>query len=297
VAGNSKDRGRSVISKISAILLTAAEGSGYTLTEIATRSELPLSTVHRLVGELAAWGLMERGEDGRYRAGPPLRPLTADDGGSVIATGLNLREWIAPVMEDLFRTTGAQVRAGCLDGHDVAYIEKVSGHVPVTQPSAAARLPAHATALGRTLIAFSPRGTVDSIITEGLRQYTRATITSPERLRCALRSIRATRVAICDRELDADWAGVAAPVFGPGGGVLAAIELRVRDLARDVPALRAPLAVAARCLSRELATQRFPAGLAHPWTAGQHGLGPVPTMAELRSVDRSSRTGRAAEPA
>jgi len=58
VAGNSKDRGRSVISKISAILLTAAEGSGYTLTEIATRSELPLSTVHRLVGELAAWGLM-----------------------------------------------------------------------------------------------------------------------------------------------------------------------------------------------------------------------------------------------
>jgi DNA-binding IclR family transcriptional regulator len=297
VAGNSKDRGRSVISKISAILLTAAEGSGYTLTEIATRSELPLSTVHRLVGELAAWGLMERGEDGRYRAGPPLRPLPADDGGSVIATGLNLREWIAPVMEDLFRTTGAQVRAGCLDGHDVAYIEKVSGHVPVTQPSAAARLPAHATALGRTLIAFSPRGTVDSIITEGLRQYTRATITSPERLRCALRSIRATRVAICDRELDVDWAGVAAPVFGPGGGVLAAIELRVRDLARDVPALRAPLAVAARCLSRELATQRFPAGPAHPWTAGQHGLGPVPTMAELRSVDRSSRTGRAAEPA
>jgi DNA-binding IclR family transcriptional regulator len=167
----------------------------------------------------------------------------------------------------------------------------------VTQPSAAARLPAHATALGRTLIAFSPRGTVDSIITEGLRQYTRATITSPERLRCALRSIRATRVAICDRELDVDWAGVAAPVFGPGGGVLAAIELRVRDLARDVPALRAPLAVAARCLSRELATQRFPAGLAHPWTAGQPGLGPVPTMAELRSVDRSSRTGRAAEPA
>jgi DNA-binding IclR family transcriptional regulator len=55
-----------VISKISAILLTAAEGR-YTSTDIAARAELPLSTVHRLVGELAAWGLTERGECGRYR--------------------------------------------------------------------------------------------------------------------------------------------------------------------------------------------------------------------------------------
>jgi DNA-binding IclR family transcriptional regulator len=240
---------------------------------------------------------MERGEGGRFRAGPPLRSHTADDPEPVAASGLNLRDRIAPVMEDLFRTTGAQVRAGCLDGLGVSYIEKVSGHVPVTQPSAAARLPAHATALGRALIAFLPPCAVDSIIAEGLRQYTRATITSPERLRCALRSIRATRVAICDRELDADWTGVAAPVFGSGGRVLAAIELRVRDLAQDVPALRAPLAVAARCVSRELAAQRFVAVPAHPWTAGQQGLGPLPTMAELRSVGRSSRTGRAAEPA
>ena len=90
---------------------------------------------------------------------------------------------------------------------------------------------------------------------------------------------------------------MAAPVFGPGGGVLAAIELRVRDLAQDVPALRAPLAVAARCLSRELAAQRYAVVPAHPWRAGQHDLGPIPTMAELRSVGRSSAPGRAAEPA
>jgi DNA-binding IclR family transcriptional regulator len=77
VAGNQKDPGRSVISKISAIMLASAE-SGRTLTELATWSGLPLSTVHRLVTELAGWGLLERDGDGRYRVGSPLRTLAAD---------------------------------------------------------------------------------------------------------------------------------------------------------------------------------------------------------------------------
>jgi DNA-binding IclR family transcriptional regulator len=42
-----------------------------------------------------------------------------------------------------------------LDGAQVAYIEKVPGNLPVSLFSAAARLPAHATALGKALLAFS----------------------------------------------------------------------------------------------------------------------------------------------
>ena len=39
------------------------------LSEIARRSKLPLSTVHRLLTELSAWGAVERGEDGLFRIG------------------------------------------------------------------------------------------------------------------------------------------------------------------------------------------------------------------------------------
>ncbi len=224
MAGNSKDRGRSVISKISAILLTAAEGSGYTLTEIATRSELPLSTVHRLVGELAAWGLMERGEDGRYRAGPPLRPLTAADGGSVIATGLNLREWIAPVMEDLFRTTGAQVRAGCLDGHDVAYIEKVSGHVPVTQPSAAARLPAHATALGRILLGDLTLAQLRALYPEDkLETFSPSTPKTVNELSDMVQADRQRGYVLGEGFFESNISSIAAPVRDHSGHIVAAL--------------------------------------------------------------------------
>jgi DNA-binding IclR family transcriptional regulator len=277
VAGNAKDPRRSVISKISAILLTLSEGNGPTLTEIAAWSELPLSTVHRLTSELAAWGLLERDERGRYRAGSPLRALGVD-ARSPITTNDGLRDRIAPVMDDLFRTTGAQVRAGWLDATNVAYVEKVCGHVPVTQPSAAGRLPAHATALGKTLMAFSPVGVVNAIIARGLVQYTDATITRPERLRWELRRIRTLRITLCDRELNDGWSGVAAPVFGPGGAVLAAIELRVHDLARELPILRAPLAVAAACVSRDLAAQK-PADV-HPasWLDSRRDLVSIPTV-------------------
>ena len=272
MAGGSKDPGRSVISKISAILLAISEGSGPTLTEIAARSELPLSTVHRLVTELTAWRVLERDDEGRYRGGPPLRTIAGgcvcpeEPADPVTASAVRIRDCAVPVIEDLFRATGAPVRVGFLDGPAVAYVEKVAGHLPVSSPSPAARLPAHATALGKVLLAFSPPRTTDTLLARDLARYTASTVTRPERLRWSFRTIRATRMAVCDRELDQDWCGVAAPAFGAGGDVVVAVELRVRDLVRDVPALRGPLIVAAGWLSREL-TQ-----LVRPYPA----TGPVP---------------------
>lgn len=46
------------------------DGPELGLTAIAGRTGLPLTTVHRLVGELAAGGALDRGPDGRYRITP-----------------------------------------------------------------------------------------------------------------------------------------------------------------------------------------------------------------------------------
>jgi hypothetical protein len=42
------------------------------------------------------------------------------------------------------------------------------------------------------------------------------------------------------------------PVFGPGGGVVAALELSVPDLRQDLNPIIAALAIASRSLSREI---------------------------------------------
>jgi DNA-binding IclR family transcriptional regulator len=279
MAGNSKTPGRSVISKVSAILLTIAEESQSTLTEIALRSDLPLSTTHRLVGELSAWGVLERTQDGHFRAGRPLRTISGACTCASHDTVEGIRERAAPVMEDLFRATRAWVRVGYLDESRVAYIEKTSAHVPVSDVCPA-RLPVHATALGKVLLAFTAPGSVAPALARQLHQYTPRTVTCPERLRLDLRAVRATRLAVCDRELEPQWSAVAMPVFGTFGRLAAAMELRVRDLARDVPALRPALAVAVGALSRELSCQ----------DGRNHGrpVAPVPAWTQQRPPDRAA---------
>jgi IclR-like helix-turn-helix domain-containing protein len=59
-----------------------AVGGRRTLTEIAARSDLPLSTVHRLATELAAWRVLAHDDEGRYRAGPPLWAADASSSAS-----------------------------------------------------------------------------------------------------------------------------------------------------------------------------------------------------------------------
>jgi DNA-binding IclR family transcriptional regulator len=90
-------------------------------------------------------------------------------------------------------------------------------------------------------------------ILRGLRSYTPHTVTAPDRFRRALAVVRLTRVAVTRFELEATTCGVAVPVFGTGGEVLAAIELTVPDLGRELQQVMAALSIAARSLSRELA--------------------------------------------
>jgi DNA-binding IclR family transcriptional regulator len=247
VAGNSTESGRSVTSKITSILLTFTEGSEHSLTEIARLAGLPISTAHRLTAELASWRLLERTDDGQYRAGLRLRMI-----GAVDACPPSLAERAPCVLEDLVAATKCRARLGVLREFQVAYIQKEPGPAPATSFTTAATLPVHATALGRMLLAFSPARTVEMTIIRGLRQYTPHTVTAPGRFRRALAVTRLSGVAVTRWELEPGMCGVAMPVFGPGGDVVAALELSVRDLGKDLQPILGPLAIAARSLSREL---------------------------------------------
>ena len=249
MAGNSTECGRSVTSKITSILMTFTAGSVHSLSEIARQAGLPVSTAHRLTCELTAWGVLERTSDGHYRVGLPLRMISI--GGDAAPSLAERGPW---VLEDLTAATRRHARLGVLAGPDVAYIEKQPGRRPVSAFSAAARLPVHATALGRALLAFSRPEVVEAALARGLRPYTAHTVTAPDRLRRVLAVTRLTRVAVARWELEVGVSGVAMPVFGPGGDVVAAIELVVTDLAGDRQRVTTALSVASRSLTRELAT-------------------------------------------
>jgi DNA-binding IclR family transcriptional regulator len=157
------------------------------------------------------------------------------------------------VLEDLVTAARTGAQFGILTDTCVAFIEKRCDHSPVTTFGQTPRLPAHASALGKALLAFSPDAVVDDIIGDGLNAYTPNTLTDPEQLRRCLASIRLTRVAISRWELEPGMSGVAVPVFGVGGAAVAALGLDVLNPRTDLAMASSVLTVAARGLSRELA--------------------------------------------
>jgi len=253
VAGNSAERGRSVTSKVVAILLTFHDGNEHSLTEISQLTCLPVSTTHRLVTELAGWGVLERTEEATFRVGLPIRAI----GGRTSYTPASI-ESARRVLEDLVAAARTCARLGIMTEAGVAYIEKRYDYSPVTTFAQTPRLPAHATALGKALLAFSPPAMAEGLIAGGLHSYTPNTLACPDRLRRCLASIRLTRVAISRWELRHGLSEVAVPVFGSGGMAVAALGLEVSNLRADLHMASSVLTVAARGLSRELAASSHP---------------------------------------
>jgi len=269
VAGNSIEAGRTVTNKISSILLTFTRGGEHSLTEIAKLAGLPISTAHRLTIELASSRVLERTPDGLYRAGLSLRMI-----GAVNAYPPTLTERAPYILEDLSEIAQCRARLGVLQDLQVAYIEKRPEVAAASSFTTRATLPAHPTALGRVLLAFAPPCAVDRIIINGLPAYTQHTVTSTARFRHSLAVTRLTRVAVSRREFEADICGVAMPVFGPGGHIVAAIELAVGDLGDGFQRHLDALLIASRSLSRELSSgtdshyaATYSTNVQHTWIA------------------------------
>jgi DNA-binding IclR family transcriptional regulator len=222
--------------------------TGLTLTEMARRSGLPLTTTHRIVGDLLAWGALERDTDGRFRIG-----LRLWETASLAPRGLGLRELALPFLEDLSQVTQENVQLAVREDHEVVYVERIAGRtaVPVFT-RVGGRFPMPPTGVGLVLLAHAPAEVQEEILSAPLPRFTEKTIVSPRQLRQVLSEVRRAGVAISDRQVTMDALSVAAPVWGRGGDVVAAISVVVHaDEVRPttlVPVVRA----AARGISRAL---------------------------------------------
>ena len=258
MAGNSIDAGRSVTSKVTAILMVFADDGVHTLTEIAGSAHLPTSTAHRLASELVAWRLLERTEERHYRIGLPLRMIASEYSESEVCSTTQTVMRALPVLYELSRATRSEVRLGILRGPEVLTLQPRTNRFSERVHAEGllhAVVPAHAAASGKALLAFSPPRVIDHVIAAGLPAFTPHTITSPEVLRRKLSVIRLTQIATSRNELECGKAAIAMPIFYGGGRVAAAIELAIRDMSSEFKPAVGALSVACHSLSRQLATE------------------------------------------
>ncbi len=222
-----------------------------TLSEIARRAGMPLSTAHRLMHELCEWGAIERGDDGLYRIGLRLWEV-----GSLAPRGPGLREAALPFLEDLSQITRENVQLAVREGAEVVFIERIagSGAVPVLT-RVGGRFALTATGVGLVLLAHAPVDVQEEVLSGPIKRFTSKTVTDPVQLRRMLADVRSNGFSVSDRQVTMDSLSVGAPIHDPHGQVVAAVSLvdRYGSTTPNTPhALARLVRTSARAISRAL---------------------------------------------
>ncbi|KOV85523.1 IclR family transcriptional regulator [Nocardia sp. NRRL S-836] len=225
-----------------------AEHRELTLSELSRRAEVPLSTAHRLLRELCAWGAVERGDDGLFRVGLRLWEL-----GSLAPRGPGLREAALPFLEDLSQITRENVQLAVREGVELVFVERIagSGAVPVLT-RVGSRFALTATGVGLVLLAHAPVEVQEEVLDRPIERYTARTVTDPVQLRRMLAAVRSNGFSISDRQVTMDALSVGAPIRDRNGAVIAAVSLVVRHRSSTPHALAPLVRTSAQAISRAL---------------------------------------------
>jgi len=238
------------------ILAVLQGGHRLSLGEIAQRLDLPPSTVHGIVRTLLAHRMIVQEHDsGQYRLGPAVLTL-----GNVYLDTLELRSRVAPWAEDLARRSGLAVRTAVALAEEVVVVH----HEPRPDgsrqmPEVGIVIPAHASALGKAILAFDEEAAEGVLDGGALRSMTGETVTDVRALRKQLDQVRVTGIAEEVEEAVLGECGLAAVLSDRLGGAVGAIGLVAPT--SDWPlsdAVVASLRTAARSVSRELGATSWP---------------------------------------
>jgi IclR family pca regulon transcriptional regulator len=239
-----------------------------TLSEIAARTGISPATVRRCLHTLTVLGYV-RQAGRRFRLGP--RVLTLAQG----FTGANrIDELVGREVQRLVDAFNDPSSVAVLDGFQVVYVATIA-RPSALRPSArvGTRYPAHATSLGKVLLAFAPPEVRAAYLARpALEAPTDRTIADPARLAAALARVAEQGYAVSIDELDYGIASIAVPILDADGRAVAAINssgYSGRQSEESLVRTRlAELRDCARTISARLAAQvgvpGRPGGLAPP---------------------------------
>lgn len=192
------------------------------LKEITQNTGIAKSTVFRILNTLVDIGYLLRDENRNYRISPILGRLVSEE-----ATSEALRRLALPIMRELRDKYGETVNLGVRRFDKVTYVEVVPSEFALRlQESRGASVPAHASALGKALLAFSPPNVVQDLIRgHQLEIVTQNTISGPEEFLAELKRVRNAGFAFDRGEGSLLAICVGAPILDSQGNAIAAMSI------------------------------------------------------------------------
>jgi len=193
--------------------------------ELSRRLGLPRASVFRMLYTLEQGGFVERADDGvSYRLGLAVLRL-----GFELLAAMDLTEHGRPVIEALRDQCGYSAHIVVRDATQVVFVAKAAGRSALFQSiQVGARLPAHATVLGRLLMADLDAQALKTLYPdEPLQTFTPRTPTSRAQLKALIDEDRARGYGVSMGGFETGISTVAAPVINARGAVIAAISIAV----------------------------------------------------------------------
>ncbi|WP_207538770.1 IclR family transcriptional regulator [Sabulicella rubraurantiaca] len=200
-----------------------ARRQSWSLAELSSALGQNKATVFRVLHTLEQFGYLTKDPaTGHYSLGLRFHAL-----GAAAVRHEQLRWQALPPLQDLAEATGETVHVGILHDGVAVTVQIVEGTHAVRMHSVVGkRSPAHASALGKVLLAFLPDAEVEAAIAaHGLKRFTAATLTTPGALREALHRIRQDGFAQDEEEQEVGLRCIAVPITDHTGRPTAALAI------------------------------------------------------------------------
>ncbi|HXS12933.1 MAG TPA: IclR family transcriptional regulator [Acidobacteriaceae bacterium] len=223
-----------------------------TVSEVNQQFKIPKSSAYAILQTLKARGYVHKDEQDRYSLTLQLFSL-----GSELIAGIDLRRSTYSLLKELADRAQITAHIAVLEGTRAVYIEKIEVMASVRLRTEVGRtLHLHSTGIGKALLAFRPEDEIDRILALlPLPALTPKTITDAAALKKELAKVRAQGYAVGSEENEVDTRAVGAPIFGPNGRIIAAVNLGATTLQmkpKDVPRLGALVKEYAMMMSERL---------------------------------------------
>ncbi len=214
-----------------------AHNTQLTLSDVARATGLTRAATRRFLLTLVDLGYVRT--DGRlFTLSPRVLEL-----GYAFLSSMTLPEVAQPHLERLVAQVHESSSVSVLDTDSVVYVARVAmSRIMAVAINVGTRFPAHATSMGRVLLAGLSDRDLDTYLARAeLHPTTRRTITSVEKLHAALDRVRSQGWAIVDQELEDGLRAVAVPLRDRTGKVVAAINISTHSTRMSLTQMRSDL--------------------------------------------------------
>ncbi len=194
-----------------------------TISQLSVRTGLSRAAVRRCLYTLTKLGFAGAEDGQRYALRPRMLSLS-----HTYTTSSALSTAAQPILERMSATFKESFSVATLDGDEIVYIARtvVPSRVMAVDLHIGSRLPAYCTSMGRVLLAYLPPEQIEQYLARvELTPHTTRTVTSAEKLRLSLRTVRRLGYALVDQELEVGLRSLAVPVHAPNGRVVATVNL------------------------------------------------------------------------